>query len=370
MYNRVFYTILALILIPISGVYAGLELSFSDTSPPSPLTADVLPVGGGFSIDVIATAPVGTVAAVDFSVIWFPANNVDYISVSAGGFLPGAIAIGVDSNSPGSQSVGVTSTSGANAVGSGVLVTLSFTKLAGEGSVSFDFGGISALNLQFQPVTPVSGIPSSDITLPVVFSSLSAEANKAGVIIKWKTTHEIDNAGFNVLRSSSSDGDYVKLNRELIEGQGTSAIPRDYQYIDSDVIAGKTYYYRVESLDLSGDSSASRLISLEVTEDALNPPERNELGQNYPNPGNPDTWIPYILSSDGEARIEIYDMTGRIIRSLDLGHKEPGRYISRDKAAHWNGRSSSGEEVPSGIYFYTIKVGSFFAKARKLVMLK
>ena len=370
MYTRAFYTILALILIPISGVYAGLELSFSDTDPPSPLTADVLPVNGQFSIDVIATAPVGTVAAVNFSVIWTPMSNVDYISVSPGGFLPGAIAVGIDSNSPGSQVVGVVTTNGANAVGSGVLATLNFTKIAGEGSVRFEFSGISALNTQFQPVTPVSGIPSSDITLPVTFASLSAEVSQIGVTLRWRTTHEMDNAGFNVFRSSSADGDYVKLNRDLIKGQGTSAIPHDYQYIDSDVEVGNAYYYKVESLDLSGDRSSSKMIILEVTEDALNPPDQNELGQNYPNPGNPDTWIPYALSSEGEARIEIYDMAGRLIRSLDLGSKLPGRYISKDKAAHWDGRNSSGAEVPSGIYFYTLKAGSSFVKTRKLVMLK
>jgi len=370
MYIRAFYAILALILIPISVVYAGLELSFSDTSPPSPLTNDVLPVGGGFSIDVIATAPVGTVAAVDFSVIWIPMSNVDYISVGAGGFLPGAIVVGADSNAPGSQTIGVATGSGGNTVESGVLVTLSFIKQVGEGSVRFDFGGISALNLQFQSVTPVSGIPSSDITLPVVFSSLSAEISQIGITIRWHTTHEIDNAGFNVLRSLSRVGGYTKLNRDLIEGQGTSAIPQDYRYIDNDITAGNTYFYRVEALDLSGEKSSSKVIRLEVTEDALNPPGRNELRQNYPNPGNPDTWIPYTLSSGGEARIEIYDMAGRLVRRLDLGHKDMGRYTSKDKAAYWDGRNSSGEEVPSGIYFYTIKAGSFFVRTRKLVMLK
>lgn len=370
MYIRAFYAILALILIPISVVSAGLELSFSDTSPPSPLTNDVLPVGGGFSIDVIATAPVGTVAAVDFSVIWMPMSNVDYISVGAGGFLPGAIVVGADSNAPGSQTIGVATGSGGNTVESGVLVTLSFIKQVGEGSVRFDFGGISALDMQFQPVTPVSGIPSSDITLPVVFSSLSAEISQIGVTIRWHTTHEIDNAGFNVLRSSSRVGGYTRLNRDLIEGQGTSAIPQDYYYIDNGVTAGNTYFYRVEALDLSGEKSSSKVIRLEVTEDALNPPGQSELGQNYPNPGNPETWIPYILASDGETRIEIYDMAGRMIRRLDLGHKDPGRYILKDKAAYWDGRNSSGEEVPSGIYFYTIKAGSFFVRTRKLVMLK
>jgi len=369
MYIKAFCWTLILILIPILGAYAGLELSFSDTTPPSPLTGDVLPVGGTFTIDVIASAPVGTVAAVDFTVTWTPANNVDYLDVSAGNFLPGGTTIGGDTNTPGSQALAIATGSGANSLGLGVLVTLSFEKKVSKGSVSFDFGNISAINLSFQPVTPVNGIPSSDITLPVVFSSLSAEVSPVGVTVVWHTSHEIDNAGFNVLRSVSENGVYTKLNQRLIEGQGTSAIPHDYHYIDSAVSAGNTYYYKVESLDLLGEKSSSKVVKVEVTEDALRPPERSELGQNYPNPGNPDTWIPYVLSSDAEAEIEIYNMVGQLIRKLDLGYKSPGKYVSKDSAAHWDGRGSSGEEVPSGVYFYTMKAGSFIATG-KLVLVK
>jgi hypothetical protein len=326
-------------------------------------------VGETFTIDVIASAPLGAVAAIDFDVIWVPEGNVEYVSVSAGNFLPNATAIEVATDVPGSQTVGVATASGANAVESGVLATLSFTKKTGEGSVKFGFANISALDLSLQQVANVVGIPSADITLPVAFSSLSAEVHEVGVILRWHTTHEMDNAGFDVLRSLSRNGDYVKLNKHLIEGQGTSAVPHDYQYIDSGVIAGNTYYYKVESLDLLGDKSSSKMIRLEVNEDALMPPERNELGQNYPNPGNPDTWIPYILSSDEEAEIEIYNMAGQLVRTLELGNRGAGKYISKDKAAHWDGRSSSGEEVPSGVYFYTIKAGEFVA-TRKLVMLE
>jgi hypothetical protein len=369
MHIKVFCLTLSLIFFPMLGTYAGLDLYFSDTTPPSPLTNDVLPVDGIFTIDVIADAPVGTVAAVDFNVTWTPAANVDYIQASAGGFFSSAAIVAIDSNTPGSQTVGVTTTGGANLGGSAVLATLSFAKRTGDGSVRFDFSNISALDLSFQPVTPVSGVPSSDITLPVALSSLSAEASPFGVTLRWHTMHEVDNAGFNVLRSASRDGEYRKLNERLIEGRGTSAVPHDYQYIDSAVTAGNTYYYRVEAVDLLGGKSPSRTIKLEVTEDALNPPEASELGQNYPNPGNPDTWIPYALALEAEAKIEIYNMTGRLMRTLELGHKLPGRYASRAKAAHWDGKTSAGELVPSGVYFYVLKAGSFIA-GRKLVMLK
>ncbi len=369
MYIRAVFLVMALMLIPILGAHAGLELSFSDTTPPAPLTDAVLPVGGAFTIDVIAKAPAGTIAAVDFVATWTPSGNVDYLGVTAGNFLPGALAIEVGSSTPGAQSLAVTTSSGANAVSSGVLVKLSFAKKTGEGSVRFDFSNISALDLSFSQVTPVNGIASEDITLPVRFSGISADVSEAGVTIKWHTEHEMDNLGFNVFRSTSPEGSYTKLNRRLIEGQGTSAVPHDYEYIDSQVTEGETYYYKVESLDLSGGKIYSKLIRLEVYPDALRPPKRNELRQNYPNPGNPQTWLPYILSSDGEARIEIHNMAGQLIRTLELGSRRPGRYTSRDRAAYWDGRDSSGEQVPSGIYFYTIRTESFVA-TKKLVMLR
>lgn len=369
MYTKAICLCLILIFLPILGVSAGLDLSFSDTSPPSPLTNDVMPVGGFFTIDILADAPANTVAAVEFEVTWEPAANVDYLQASAGAFLPNPLVFAADTDTPGAQIVSITTTGGANSISSGILATLSFAKRTGDGNVRFSIRNITALDLAFQAVTPVSATPSTDITLPVAFSSLSAEASEIGVIIRWHTIHETDNAGFNILRSMSGDGKHTKLNQYLIEGQGTSAIPHDYQYVDRDVAAGNTYYYQVESVDMLGGKSTIKTISLEVSEDALNPPERNELGQNYPNPGNPDTWIPYILSSEGDTSIDIYNMAGQLIRTLELGYKNPGRYTSKVMAAHWDGKTFAGSEVPSGVYFYTLKAGSFVA-TRKLIMLK
>jgi len=88
-------------------------------------------------------------------------------------------------------------------------------------------------------------------------------------------------------------------------------------------------------------------------------PTKPELLQNYPNPFNPDTWIPYQLSEAGKVVISIYDVSGRLVRRLDLGNKEAGIYVSREKAAHWDGRNEAGEKVVSGVYFYTFTAGDF-----------
>ena len=93
----------------------------------------------------------------------------------------------------------------------------------------------------------------------------------------------------------------------------------------------------------------------------------NALYQNYPSPFNPDTWIPYQLAKDANVIIRIYDSTGRLIRKLDLGHRPAGRYLDRDRAAYWDGKSDLGEETASGIYFYNITAGDFSA-TRKMII--
>jgi len=89
----------------------------------------------------------------------------------------------------------------------------------------------------------------------------------------------------------------------------------------------------------------------------------------FPQPANPEVWIPYQLGSDSQVTIRIYDMRGRLVRTLDLGHKPMGFYTTRDKAAHWNGRNEVGEQIASGIYFYNIQAGDF-AATRKMVVKK
>ncbi len=97
-------------------------------------------------------------------------------------------------------------------------------------------------------------------------------------------------------------------------------------------------------------------------------PESNNLGQNYPNPFNPDTWIPYQLADAANVEIKIYNVSGQLIRTLVLGHKKAGYYISRNKSAHWNGRNDAGESVASGIYFYQIQTGKFAATKRMVIV--
>lgn len=98
-------------------------------------------------------------------------------------------------------------------------------------------------------------------------------------------------------------------------------------------------------------------------------PYRFRLLQSYPNPLNPETWIPYELAEPAEVIIKIYNSSGRMVRILNYGHKEAGLYFDKGQAAYWNGRNTYGERVTSGIYFYQIQAGKQMA-VRKMTVLK
>ena len=90
--------------------------------------------------------------------------------------------------------------------------------------------------------------------------------------------------------------------------------------------------------------------------------------QNYPNPFNPETWIPYQLSKPSDVSITIYDIQGNVVRWLSLGYQNAGYYTDCTRAAHWDGRNSTGESVASGTYFYQVKAGEYTFLRKMLIM--
>ncbi|MDE0397507.1 MAG: T9SS type A sorting domain-containing protein [Candidatus Poribacteria bacterium] len=98
-------------------------------------------------------------------------------------------------------------------------------------------------------------------------------------------------------------------------------------------------------------------------------PKNTALLPNYPNPFNPETWIPYQLAVPAEVTVFIYSANGTLIRTFALGYQPAGVYRSRDRAAYWNGTNGMGESVASGVYFYTLSAGEFKA-TRKMLIIK
>ena len=96
-------------------------------------------------------------------------------------------------------------------------------------------------------------------------------------------------------------------------------------------------------------------------------PKETTLLANYPNPFNPETWIPYQLAHRADVSIVIYAIDGKLVRRLDLGYQPIGMYQARSRAAYWDGRNAVGEAVASGVYFYTLTAGDFAATRRMLI---
>ena len=98
-------------------------------------------------------------------------------------------------------------------------------------------------------------------------------------------------------------------------------------------------------------------------------PTETELLRNYPNPFNPETWIPYRLAEDAFVTLTIYDGAGHLVRTLEVGHRIASAYESRSKTIYWDGRNRLGEGVASGVYFYHLSAGDYSA-TRKMMILK
>jgi len=96
--------------------------------------------------------------------------------------------------------------------------------------------------------------------------------------------------------------------------------------------------------------------------------KKDRLYQNYPNPFNPETWIPFTLSKDGKVVVEIYNSNQHLVRTIDLGIKPAGDYLTMDRAAYWDGKNDDREVLASGVYFYTIKAGDFTDTGKMVII--
>ena len=124
---------------------------------------------------------------------------------------------------------------------------------------------------------------------------------------------------------------------------------------------------KAANVDPAGIAALERLLAALTRVEA--PPEKTVLLANYPNPFNPETWIPYQLSEAAEATVTIHSSDGKLVRTLELGQMPAGAYSDKERAAYWDGRNAQGEPVASGVYFYTLTAGDFSA-TRKMVIRK
>ena len=129
------------------------------------------------------------------------------------------------------------------------------------------------------------------------------------------------------------------------------------------------YDWRSSTLDIyiDGDAAAPMISASQGTPGTGVRPKETVLLPNYPNPFNPETWIPYKLSKAAEVTVVIYAIDGSLIRTLTLGHQSAGTYQSKSRAAYWDGKNEVGEPVASGVYFYTLSAGEFTATRKMFI---
>jgi len=189
----------------------------------------------------------------------------------------------------------------------------------------------------------------------VELADFTATALDGNVNIDWRTAKEKGVSGFYVLRSERKDGPFNCVNSDLITSQENGR----YHFVDNDVQAGTTYFYKLREIDSDGMSNDLGLVQVQL---AL--PEAIALAQNYPNPFNPTTTIRFDLPSAQLVTIIVYNATGQKVRTLANGDFAAGIH-----QIVWDARDGSGRQAPSGIYYYRMTTEGF-SQTRKLLLLK
>ncbi|MEW5766387.1 MAG: Ig-like domain-containing protein [bacterium] len=364
-----------------------------------------------------STYPVGDLFGLSFSLNFTPANYLEVTSVSIGDFL------GMDSDKlvfdyevdrdRGQVEVGVSRkasyfTGGAN--GYGVVVGLSFQlsdNAAYQETVSLSFSNISArhydgtefgLSVQGGQITvgTVTGVTSLYVwpgdtnndgyvdakdVLPIGYYWHYKGDTRPAASTLW-TAQEAYAWSTSAATCADANGDgEVNASDVLIIGlnwhkshQSGSAAPLqaandslDYsQYLD----AYRAIYQALEDAPVGSATSEIKefLTSIIQIGIAQHVPAVPLLGQNYPNPVNPETWLPYVLPGAAAVEIRIYSLSGQLMRTLSLGEIEAGSYLTKDRAAYWDGKDESGRPVASGTYLYQLKTGDWRLTRRMIVL--
>ena len=198
----------------------------------------------------------------------------------------------------------------------------------------------------------------------------------AGAKIYWTEANKNDTKRGKV-RCAALDGSNVQTLATLLSvpiGIAVDAVDRKLYWTNSRGriqranLAGKNIQNLVTGLGMPAELALGRAggRAAPAVPAVL---QKTVLLPNYPNPFNPETWIPYQLSKPAEVTVTIYAASGAVVRTLVLGHQAVGRYENRSRAAYWDGRNALGERVASGVYFYTLTAGEFHA-TRKMLILK
>ena len=298
--------------------------------------------------------------------VQFDTTALGYVSSTNGDYLPD-VAFFVPPVDGNSVTLNAASLAGESS-GGGTLATLTFEVVSVKAS-TLTLSEVLLVNSAGESFRPQ--VEEGQITESL---QLTGDVNGDGMVNIQDLVLVAGRLGQSGANSADVNGDGSVNIQDLVLVAGalgnTSAAPSLHPHSLEILTAAdvKLWLTHAQQLDLTDATSLRGIRFLEQLLAALTPQE-TALLSNYPNPFNPETWIPYRLAEDAFVTLTIYDGRGQIVRTLDVGHQSAAFYETRSKAIHWDGRNEFGEGVTSGVYFYYLSAGDFSA-TRKMLIIK
>ena len=257
----------------------------------------------------------------------------------------------------------------------GTLLTVEFTVIGdGESRLTLDSFQVGSRRGEVIPIiTPeiVIVVDGDGSTKPAWDVNQDGLVNVLDLILV--AGHLGSDASVNRQSDVNGDGTINVLDLIVVAqnfGESTAGAPSNVAAIDSLELDSTMVQAWIAEAEAKNDGSIAFRHGIENLERLLASllPKKTALLPNYPNPFNPETWIPYDLAETADVTVHIYAAGGTLIRTLVLGHQAAGVYQSRARAVYWDGKNEVGESVASGLYFYTLTAGDFTATRKMLIM--
>ena len=301
----------------------------------------------------------------------FDTTALRYIDNSNGDYLPAGSYVLSPILTDNTLTLAATSLSG-ESQGDGTLATLIFEVVAVKAST------VSLSDVLLTNGSGGSSIPqteNAEITEPTHTMPKLADVNKDGVVNIIDLALVASNFGKNGENAADVNFDgvvnIVDLTLVAAALGGTYSAPGARHSDLAGVLTRseiKQWLHHAQQLNRKDATFQRGLLILEQLLASLSP-EETALLPNYPNPFNPETWIPYQLSEPANVTLNIYAVNGTLVRTLLLGYQLPGYYTNKNQAAYWDGCNNLGEPVANGIYFYHLQTNEI-SPLRKMVVLK
>lgn len=267
------------------------------------------------------------------------------------------------------------------AIGDNLLVSLPLDghllDVSGNDNNAFDMENYSGTDDVTANVAYIEDRPmylsSGESSLPVELQSFSIKEDINKLTLYWTTASETDNSGFEIWRKNS-DNEYRLLSdyktNETLAGQGNTSTEHSYTFVDEHLTQGVVYSYRLYDVDYSGHATKIAESSASLSPENILPPEVANpsefyLSQNFPNPFNPSTKIQFNFPvNEGTTKVAVYDITGRLIKTLLDGHAVEGL-----NTVVWDGTDDRNQTVTSGVYIYSIN-NILYNSSRKMLLVR